>query len=443
MWQRIKKLIQSNAFASLAGNGAGALLGISTIAIQARTLTKEDFGSWIVFATTFGLFDVIRSGFILNPVIRNMAAAQTSDEKARVAGAAWQLCSLFTVITVAIFTLPGILFYNWFQSFDLGFFVQWFWLLAIITMPHNLATWFLNASASFKKVQWVRISNQALFLLLNIANMKWGYGISFIFWSFVISQLATTLLTLVLGWSRLSDFAKGQKNERQNLFSFGKYSMFTLLFSNLLRSSDTYILGIFLGPVAVGIYNIPQRLLQVFEMPISAISITRLPTLAGLHTNNKFDELTKEFHRSTGTLWLAILPIAVICFVFAEPLVVLLGGEGFRESAAVLRFFAIYAAFLPLERYSGIGLDVVNKPRLNLIKVIIMFAVNVVGDIAVIKWFPGSPVAAVAAISVITFGSGVLVGYWFLSKHIKFTFAGIISSGWQSLTAMAGIGKQK
>lgn len=443
MWQRIKKLLQSNAFASLAGNGAGALLGISTLAIQARTLSKEDFGTWVVFVTTFSLFDVIRSGFILNPVIRNMAAAQTADEKNRVAGAAWQLCSLFTIITVAIFTLPGLVFYNWFQGYDLGFFVNWFWLLALITMPHNLATWFLNANAHFKKVQWVRISNQALFLGLNIANIKWGYGISFIFWSFVISQLATTLLTLVLGWSKLNTFSKGTKTERGALYSFGKYSMFTLLFANLLRSSDTYILGIFLGPVAVGIYNIPQRLLQVFEMPISAISITRLPVLAGLHTNGKYDELSHEFHRSTGMLWLGIMPIAVLCFVFAEPLVVLLGGEGFREAANVLRFFAIYAAFLPLERYSGIGLDVVNKPSLNLIKVIIMFAVNVVGDVAVIKWFPQSPVAAVAAVSVITFGSGVLVGYWFLGKHIKFTFAGILRSGWQSIAAMAGLGKHK
>lgn len=438
MWQRLKHIMQSNAFASLAGNGMGAVLGIGTLAIQARTLSKNDLGSWLVFITTFTLFDVIRSGLILNPVIRNMAGAKTQGEQQTIAGAAWQLCVLFTAIAVAVFTLPGVAFYGWFASLDMGFFVQWFWLLAVITLPHNLATWFLNASQQFKKVQWVRILNQALFLGFNIANFSLNLGIDYIFWGFVISQLATSLLTLILGWSRITDFSKGDKPTRQKLFSFGKYSMLTLLVSNLLRSSDTYILGLLLGPVAVSIYNIPQRLLQIFEMPISAISITRLPILAGLHSHGKEEELTNEFHKSAGVLWLGIIPVALICFIFAEPLVILLGGEGFRESASVLRFFAVYAAFLPLERYSGIGLDVVNQPRLNLIKVILMLAVNIAGDFAAIYLFPNAPVAAVAGISVLTFGSGVLLGYRFLGKHMKFSFSGIISSGWQQITSLAG-----
>lgn len=439
MWQRIKSLTSSNAFASLAGNGVGAVLGIVTVGLQARTLSKADFGGWFIFITTFSLFEVIRSGLILNPVIRNMAGAKDAAEKTALAGASWQLCLRFTIITVAIFSIPGLIFFNWFQGQGVEFMVMWFWMLALISMPHNLATWFLNASSSFKKVQVVRITTQGLFFIFNAVNYKLELGISYVFWAFVISQLATTLVVLVLGWSRIRDFSKGTKPAREQLFSFGKYSMFTLLFANLLRSSDTYILGLMLGPVAVGIYNIPQRLLQVFEMPISAISITRLPVLAGLHGNNKHKELTQEFHKSAGMLWLAIIPVAVLCFVFAEPLVVLLGGDGYRESADVLRFFAIYAAFLPLERYSGIGLDVVNKPKLNLIKVILMVTVNIVGDFVVIELFPNSPVAAVAAVSVVTFGSGVVLGYWFLRKHMTFSFSGIIKSGWQNLTAMVGL----
>jgi O-antigen/teichoic acid export membrane protein len=441
MWQRLKNIIQSNAFVSLAGNGTAALMGIAIIAIQARTLTKTDFGSWIVFLTTFSLFDIVRSGLILNPVIRNMAATTDATAKARIAGAAWKLCTRFTIIAVLVFSLPGVLFYNWFNSFDLGFFVKWFWLLAFITMPHNLGTWFLNASASFKKVQWVRITNQALFLGFNIANFKLQLGISYIFWGFVISQLATSLMVFAMGWSRIGDIKHAGREESKALFSFGKFSMLTLVISNLLRSSDTYILGILLGPAAVVIYTIPIRLLQVFEMPITAISITRLPILAGLHGHNNQEGLTKEFQRSAGMLWLAIIPVAILCFIFAEPLVVLLGGKGYEESAGVLRFFAIYAAFLPLERYSGIGLDVVNQPRLNLVKVIIMLAVNVVGDIVAIQFF--GTVASVAFISVLTFGSGILVGYWFLGKYMAFSFKGILNSGWQNLACMVGIVKKK
>lgn len=438
MIQKLKKIAQSNAFVSLAGNGTGALLGIGTLAIQARSLAKADFGTWMVFVTTFSLFEVIRSGLILNPVIRKMAGAQTESEKERVAGAAWQLSSAFTIVAVAVFTLPGLLFYSQFTAWDMAFFVQWFWLLSVITLPQNLATWFLNASGGFKKLQWVRLSSQLLFLGFNIANLWLHKGIGFVFWGFVISQSITGLWVLAMGWSRLSNWGKGQRAERKELFSFGKYSMFTLLFSNLLRSSDTYIIGMVLGPAAVSIYSIPQRLLQIFELPISAISVTRLPILAGLSSNGKNEELTQEFEQSAGVLWVAIVPVALLCFVFAKPLVILLGGQGFAESASVLRFFCIYAAFLPLERFSGIGLDVVNKPALNLFKVIIMFVINVIGDFAAIYLFPSAPVAAVAAISVVTFGSGVVLGYYLLGKHLKFSFLGIISKGINGVSSLAG-----
>lgn len=429
--QRLKNILNSNAFISLAGNGTAAALGIGVMAIQARTLTKADFGTWVLFLTTFNLFDIVRSGLILNPVIRNMAGAKTEQEKAAIAGAAWQLCSRFTLVAVLLFSLPGVIFYNWFAGYGLDFFVEWFWMLAFITLPHNLATWFLNASANFKTVQWVRITNQLIFLGLNIANFWLKQGISFIFWSYVISNVATSLMALAFGWSRLGDWKHGHAEERKRIFSFGKYSMLTLVFANLLRSSDTYILGALLGPVAVIVYNIPLRLMQLFEMPISSISITRLPILAGHHSNNRHQELTQEFQRSAGMLWLAILPVAALCFAFAEPLVVLLGGEGYRESADVLRYFSIYAAFLPLERYSGIGLDVVNQPKLNLIKVILMLGVNIVGDLVAIYYF--GTAASVAAVSVITFGSGILLGYWLLARHMKFSFNGIVKSGWQSV----------
>ena len=433
---RLQKILSSNAFVSLAGNGTAALLGILVIAIQARTLTKTDFGTWVMFITTFGLFDIIRSGLILNPVIRNLAAAKNDLAQRRIAGAAWSLCSNFTVWAVVLFTIPGLLFYNWFQSQDLGFFVQWFWLLAVITVPHNLATWFLNASSGFKTVQAIKITNQALFMAFNVANIWLDMGISYIFWAFVICNLATSVVTLLAGWSRITDWKFSRKEEKRELFSFGKFSMLTLVVSNLLRSSDTYLLGIMLGPAAVVLYNVPSRLMQVFEMPISAISITRLPVLAGLHTSGKDKELAAEFERSVGVLWLAIIPVAILCFIFAEPLVVLLGGEGFRESAGVLRFFAIYAVFLPLERYSGIGLDVVNRPKINLIKVVIMLGVNVVGDIIAIKYF--GTVDAVAFVSVITFGSGILLGYYFLNRHMKLSLKGILTGGWLALKKVAG-----
>jgi len=60
----------------------------------------------------------------------------------------------------------------------------------------------------------------------------------------------------------------------------------------------------------------------------------------------------------------------------------------------------------------------------------------VVGDIIAIKYF--GTVDAVAFVSVITFGSGILLGYYFLNRHMKLSLKGILTGGWLALKKVAG-----
>jgi hypothetical protein len=40
---------------------------------------------------------------------------------------------------------------------------------------------------------------------------------------------------------------------------------------------------------------------------------------------------------------------------------------------SILRVFSIYGLLLPIDRMTGVGLDSINKPKINAIKVFIMF----------------------------------------------------------------------
>ncbi|MFA9214401.1 MAG: polysaccharide biosynthesis C-terminal domain-containing protein, partial [Candidatus Methylacidiphilales bacterium] len=143
--------------------------------------------------------------------------------------------------------------------------------------------------------------------------------------------------------------------------------------------------------------------------------------------NNKL--LKKEFERKTGFLFLLLLPASLISFLFAEQIVIILAGEQYKDAAILLKLFSIYTALTPIDKLSGVMLDIINKPNLNFIKVILMLSVNVIGDVICLYYF--GTLESVAIVSTFTFSTGVIYGIYLLHKHIDVSFINIFRLGFQ------------
>jgi len=432
MSQSISKLLLSisrrPAFLSLAGNGVSALLGLLTVGLLARWMDADGFGRWIIFQTVLSFFDTFRTGFLLNGMIC-YAAAAPPDGFRRWAGAAWQLSLALTVVVGASFVIFAYITGELNRNNDLISSAWWLLLNATVGLPGAVATWLLHTKARFKTLQFLRPTNQLLF----IGCIGWGYVTHsltdvYLYKTFALANGTLSLLTILTGWSQLKTLIGNPTNERRQLIGYGRFAMPTLLVSHLLRSSDTLLIGALLGPASVARYAVPQRLVELLEMPVRSVVVTAMPRLAQLNQQKRYAEWASVFHRGAGQLWVALLPVAVICFVFAEPLVVLLGGENRADSAILLRCFMGYAAFIPLERYSGIGLDVIGQPSRNLQKVLLMLTVNVIGDLIAIYIFH-SPVA-VALISIATFGTGLLMGYRWLGRYVPVSLGAVFRAAY-------------
>ena len=70
---------------------------------------------------------------------------------------------------------------------------------------------------------------------------------------------------------------------------FGKYAMGTLVGSSLLKSADTFIIGMsaVLGPTAIAIYAIPLKLTDLLGIPLRGFTMTAYPKMAKLFLENK------------------------------------------------------------------------------------------------------------------------------------------------------------
>ena len=289
-------LFKSNSFISLFGNGISALLGLLSFALLARFTTKQDLGIWIIFLTVYGIFDTLRTGMVLNAFIKNFTQSKNEEEQNQVVGSAWHLSFLVNLIYVIFTALCYLVFYMFNILPNYHFFFIWLILLSIFSLPFNFATWLLNAKLSIFKMSLSRIINQVVFILLIVFFLKFidEKKIILILFAYTLAQLVTSIFCIIIGWSGIKLYFHKTKEGLKELFHFGKYSMGTLIGSNLLRSSDSFLIGKFIGTIAVATYNVPSKVVDVFDLVIRSFAITNMPVLSKIYSSGNLVLLKKS-----------------------------------------------------------------------------------------------------------------------------------------------------
>jgi O-antigen/teichoic acid export membrane protein len=96
---------------------------------------------------------------------------------------------------------------------------------------------------------------------------------------------------------------------------------------------------------------------------------------------------------------------------------------------------------MPLDRYTGVTLDVLNQPIKNFYKISVMLLIKVAGNLMVIYLI--GEVWAVAVTSIVTFLAGVLLGIYYLKKSLDFSVKRLLVKGYSEskLVALKGLNK--
>ncbi|MFN3404742.1 MAG: oligosaccharide flippase family protein [Cytophagaceae bacterium] len=422
----MKKIFSNNSILSLSGNATTALLGFLSFALLARALSREDFGNWVIFLTIYIFIELVRVGFLQTPVVK-FSSGVDEKTKSEVYGAAWGFAIIFSVSLAVICYLIFMVIGHMISNSGAALFFKWFGLLFLISLPFNFATWIQQAEMKFNRILYIRFINLGTFVVLNIYSFLNGATTEFVLYSYMFASILASMVSLMAGWTSVKSLKYFSWNKLKAIFHFGKYSTGTMMGANLLRSSDTFIIGAMLGPEAVAMYSVPLKLFEIVEIPLRSFVATTLPVFSRMINENNRIQMKYFLEKVTGMCSLGVLPVVLFSFIFADPLVVLLGGEEYRASANILRIFALLSAFMPIDRYSGVALDVLNMPQINFVKVLLMLLVNIGGDLLVL-WVFGNLIS-VAAVSILTFVSGVVMGMYFLNSYMPVSFKNMMLSG--------------
>jgi O-antigen/teichoic acid export membrane protein len=404
---------------SLVGNFSMSVLSFITYVILYRKMSKSDVGNWVYFQFIFLLADTLRTGFIHSALIRFYSGTGQLGKK--FIGSGWVIAGIIT----AIYLILNIIIY--FLPLNMSdpvweILINYIGICLLLILPLNYSTWILQANNKFDRILIIRVINQGGFiifiLLLSYFQLLNLYNLIL---AFVLANLITSSVCLFSGWTQLFSIKYVNKESLKTFFNYGKYSTGTVVSSNLLKSSDAFLVKYFLGAEALAIYNLPQKLLEVIEIPIRSIIMTAMPEMSKKTHENGIQAAGPVMIKYAGFLTLLLIPVSVISIVFSNLAILIIGGKEYLNSEApnIFKIFILLAVFLPIDRFLGITLDIINKPKLNFFKVIIMLLVQVFGGLIALYFIKS--IYAIAVVSIITFAAGVLFGHLSLRKYISYS----------------------
>ena len=191
----------------------------------------------------------------------------------------------------------------------------------------------LQAKEEFVKALLVNIvSNVLRLILLVLAIVFLKTGLIFITSIFFF----VTITSVIFG--RIFLPVKLQKIAKERFFDFHKYN-FWIAVSLIVTTIpfDNYLLLKVAGPVQVGIYAAPFKILTVLHQLSSSFSRVLASRFTSFDTNLK----AKIFALKSFTVVIPIAVILLLVAIFATPFINLIFGRDYEASAQVLKILSI------------------------------------------------------------------------------------------------------
>ncbi len=436
MKKKLHKIVREDNFLSLAGNFIIAFFGIAGFALLARSLSAELFGEWVLFIAAGSFIEMFRFGITNTGLIRYLSGA---DEKLRIElmGANALIGSGATLIVSVIIVGCNLIFHEAITHSGYQLFFTWYPLLAFLNLPWNNALVVLQADRKYGKILALKTLNSGSFCIVLVFNFYFfKFSLLQIVWINLIINALTSLASIIAGWDGLKYISKTSAATNRTLLHFGKYTTFTLVGTNLLRSTDTFIISLSpLGSAAVALYSIPLKLTELQQIPLRSFAATAFPKMSKASLHGKTSEVRSLFYTYSGALTYLFIFISLFTFVFADAFVLLLAGKQYAQTDIVtgfnavdiVRVFSIYGLLLPIDRMTGIGLDSINKPDVNALKVLFMVIANIIGDVVAIFLFKSLVLVAVSSILFTILG--IWIGMIFLNRELTLSYNHIFSEG--------------
>ena len=164
-------------------------------------------------------------------------------------------------------------------------------------------------------------------------------------------------------------------------------SIFVLQIAQVMsrQQTDKIVLGVFLGPAAIAIYEIAAKLNSLISTFIGLTVSAVLPVAAELYAGEEHDALKSLFLRGTKIVATLAAPLVTILIAIAAPFIAAWCGPGYERAVPVAQILLLSQVILPLYQLGDQVLIGKNKFHLWVPGGLTMAVVNVVVSVVLVN----------------------------------------------------------
>lgn len=392
------KSLKSNHFFSIVSMGIQLGSSFIVFLFLLQILSPEDLGQWIIYTTLYSLAELAKSGLIQNGYIH--FSSVTNIDKKELYASGLTLSIIAALVIGVLVTLISIPLSYVFQTPELIKLAIYYPLFSIAISLQRFFEIHLISENNFKKLSISKATFGILFILsITIVELNSNITLTII----PILQIIAASITVLLSTMFLSYKLHIQKctyKMIKKLILYGRFAMGTNLGSMFLNKIDVFILSVFLGPVSVAVYNTASRLINIIEIPLTSISQVSFPRISQSFQKESSRKTANIFELDLALTGIAIIPISLTLFLFADDVIRIIASESYAESSTIIKILCVAVIFKAVGRFSGISLDAVGLPQWNFYVLVISILFNLILNLIFIKLFATTGVAIATLICI-------------------------------------------
>jgi len=369
----------SRGFFALADKVAVVFFGFLNVLFMARMLPSSELGVWVLFTSVAAIFEMIRNGFIRNPFITHLVAADPAEKPSIMTASFVMHIALALFISLVLIGLAFPLADFWNSPGLSGLFLVYA-LNNLLFIPYHHFEYIQVAHTNFKGIFVANLFRLGLFAFYiailffidvtpSLIHLAWA-------------QSVVTILGCFVGYGFVRDKLSFSRVLRRRdvleLFHYGKFTVGTNISSMFVKNTDSWMIGRLISSAGVALYNPAIRLSNLVEVPTLAIANVFFPQVTRRMKEQGPAGVREIYTKSVSLILALTLPMVVVIYIFAELVILLIFGKAYVGSADILRVTLFYTLIIPFNRQFGTVMDGIKKPKLNFYFLVLVAVQNII-----------------------------------------------------------------
>lgn len=388
---RLAFRLATNSLVQIVGSAIAAGISFFTFVAMTRGLGPDAYGDYVA-ATSFLFLPVVLSDLgLATTVLRDISAKPEVTES--VMRRSLPLRALVSAAAVSVMVVAGLL-----MPFDDRTKVAvLIWSVGAYATLMNVAV--LPVLQAQLRMHWAvlaNVSGRGVSLALTLAALSLDLGFSGVVWAQVLGVVVTFLVDLVVVNRMVSLRPVVDVGFWRELLRGSIVIGLATGLGQVFFKIDGVILALVRPSFEVGLYGAAYKFLELADVVIAAIALSVFPTLTHFAATGN-PRLREVVQRSFEAMLAVAIPLSILMFGFAAPLIAVTAGAEFESAADALRILAPYPMLAIVNALFWRVLIAAGADRILLGIAGVVLTVNVALNVALLPAY-GFRAAAVTAV---------------------------------------------